>query len=79
MIECYILDGEASNVTTPGCMVLEGGAFRGLYTQGVLDVLMQEGINLACTIGVSAFEKKKVLFIPEASEIRNGFLHGFRI
>ena len=54
MIEYDILDGEASNVITPGCMVLEGGAFRGLYTQGVLDVLMQEGINLACTIGVSA-------------------------
>ena len=54
MIEYDILDGEASNVITPGCMVLEGGAFRGLYTQGVLDVLMKEGINLACTIGGSA-------------------------
>lgn len=37
-----------------GCIVLEGGAFRGLYGEGVLDALMQENINLRCTIGVSA-------------------------
>lgn len=37
-----------------GCMVLEGGAWRGLYTQGVLDALMENDINLDCTIGVSA-------------------------
>lgn len=44
----------ASEVVTPGCMVLEGGSFRGLYTGGVLDLLMEEDINLACTVGVSA-------------------------
>lgn len=44
----------ASETVTPGCMVLEGGSFRGLYTGGVLDFLMEEGINLACTVGVSA-------------------------
>lgn len=37
-----------------GCMVLEGGAWRGIYTQGVLDALMENDINLDCTIGVSA-------------------------
>ena len=44
----------ASGGITPGCMVLEGGSFRGLYTGGVLDCLMEHEINLACTIGVSA-------------------------
>lgn len=44
----------AKETVTPGCMVLEGGSFRGLYTGGVLDLLMEEDINLTCTIGVSA-------------------------
>ena len=35
-------------------LVLEGGAFRGLYTQGVLDVLMLKGVMLSGVIGVSA-------------------------
>ncbi|MCQ2553803.1 MAG: patatin family protein [Clostridia bacterium] len=38
----------------PGCMVLEGGSFRGCYTSGVLDVFMENGINLQTTIGTSA-------------------------
>lgn len=46
--------GNAPDTITPGCIVLEGGAFRGLYTGGVLDFLMQNNINLECTIGVSA-------------------------
>ena len=33
---------------------MEGGAFRGLYNQGVLDALMENNINFACTIGTSA-------------------------
>lgn len=37
-----------------GCLALEGGAFRGLYTQGFLDALMLQDINLSCVIGVSA-------------------------
>jgi len=44
----------ASNNITPGCLVLEGGAFRGLYTQGLLDTLSLYDINFSCTIGVSA-------------------------
>lgn len=39
---------------TPGCLVLEGGAFRGLYTQGALDAMMEHDINVQTTIGVSA-------------------------
>lgn len=47
-------DGQASDRLTAGCIVLEGGAFRGLYTSGVLDALMEADINMQCTVGVSA-------------------------
>ncbi len=46
--------GTASDEITPGCLLLEGGAFRALYGEGVLDALMEAGINMECTIGVSA-------------------------
>ncbi len=46
--------GRASDQITEGCIVLEGGAFRGVYTNGVLDALMEENINFRCTVGVSA-------------------------
>lgn len=46
--------GIASNHLTDVCLVLEGGAFRGLYTSGVCDALMEADINARCTIGVSA-------------------------
>jgi len=35
-------------------MVLEGGGMRGLFTTGVLDVLMENNIEVDCIIGVSA-------------------------
>ena len=35
-------------------LVLEGGAMRGLFTVGVLDVLMEHGIYIPSVIGVSA-------------------------
>jgi len=35
-------------------MVLEGGAFRGLFTAGVLDVLMENNIEVDEIVGVSA-------------------------
>ena len=46
--------GHAGEQIRKGCVVLEGGAFRGLYTQGVLDAWMQRNLNFECTIGVSA-------------------------
>ncbi|MCH4208097.1 MAG: patatin family protein [Solobacterium sp.] len=46
--------GSAGDEIVPGCLVLEGGAWRGLYTQGVLDALMMNHINMQTTIGVSA-------------------------
>ena len=49
-----IPDGRASDVIIPGCLVLEGGAFRGVYTQGLLDFWMQNDINFQTVIGVSA-------------------------
>ncbi len=35
-------------------LVLEGGAMRGLYTAGVLDVLVENGIEVDTTVAVSA-------------------------
>ena len=35
-------------------LVLEGGAMRGMYTAGVLDVMMENNITVDGTIGVSA-------------------------
>jgi predicted patatin/cPLA2 family phospholipase len=35
-------------------LVLEGGALRSLYTSGVLDVFMENGLEFPCVIGVSA-------------------------
>lgn len=35
-------------------LLLEGGAMRGLYTAGVLDVLMEHGIEVDGIVGVSA-------------------------
>ena len=46
--------GRAPDTITPGCLVLEGGAFRAVYGEGVLDALMRAGLNFQCTIGVSA-------------------------
>lgn len=41
-------------VLTDVCLVLEGGAFRGVYTSGVIDVLMENHLIFGTTVGVSA-------------------------
>lgn len=46
--------GNATDIYTDGCVVMEGGAFRGIYVAAALDALMENGINLRCAIGVSA-------------------------
>lgn len=46
--------GTASRTITKGLLVLEGGAWRGMYTQGVLDAMMEDDLNLSAVIGVSA-------------------------
>lgn len=50
----YLPKGQASDNIIEGCIVLEGGAFRGVYGEGVLDALMEAGINMQTTIGTSA-------------------------
>ena len=49
-----IPSGNAPETVTEGCIALEGGAFRGVYTNGVMDALMEEGICFRTTYGVSA-------------------------
>ena len=46
--------GDAPDTVTEGCLVMEGGAFRGVYTNGVIDALMQEGLCFRTSYGVSA-------------------------
>ncbi len=46
--------GSARGPVTKGCLVLEGGGWKGLYTLGVLDALMIHGINFSSVVGVSA-------------------------
>ena len=59
MNKCYskinqIPTGHATMSITEGCVVCEGGAFRAVYGEGVLDALMENDINMQCTVGVSA-------------------------
>ena len=35
-------------------LILEGGAMRGMFTAGVIDVMMENGIDYDGVIGVSA-------------------------
>ncbi len=58
-----IPNGTASDKITDGCIVLEGGGFRGVYTEGVLDALMKNDINLECTIGISAGALNGVAYV----------------
>jgi len=49
-----IPDGNAKGDYQDGCLVLEGGALRGIYTTGVLDAFMINGINIRNVVGTSA-------------------------
>ena len=46
--------GRTSGKVTEGTLLIEGGAWRGIYTQGALDAMMEADITLRTTIGVSA-------------------------
>lgn len=46
--------GRAGDKLTNGCIVLEGGGWKGLYTLGVLDCLMMNDINFTAVAGCSA-------------------------
>ena len=77
-----IPDGTASDAVVEGCVVLEGGAFRGLYTQGFLDAMMQADLNLQCTIGVSAGALSGTCYVSgqigRAARINLGYRHDSR-
>lgn len=72
----------APETVVPGCMVLEGGSFRGCYTSGVLDVLMENGINLQTTIGTSAGALNGYNYVAgeigRAGKINLGYRHDSR-
>ena len=44
-------------------LVLEGGGMRGIYTAGVLDVFMENGITFDGVIGVSAGARDPWMFL----------------
>lgn len=77
-----IVAGHASAEVIPGCIVLEGGSFRGCYTSGVLDVLMENGINLQTTIGTSAGALNGYNYVAgeigRAAKINLGYRHDRR-
>ena len=72
----------APETIVPGCLVLEGGSFRGCYTSGVLDVLMENGINLQTTIGTSAGALNGYNYVAgevgRAAKINLGYRHDRR-
>lgn len=72
----------APETVVPGCLVLEGGSFRGCYTTGVLDVLMENGINLQTTIGTSAGALNGYNYVAgaigRAAKINLGYRHDHR-
>lgn len=74
--------GHAPEQVIPGCIVLEGGSFRGCYTSGVLDVLMENGINLQTTIGTSAGALNGYNYVAgeigRAAKINLGYRHDHR-
>ncbi|WP_283171616.1 patatin-like phospholipase family protein [Curtanaerobium respiraculi] len=55
--------GRAPQSIIPGAIVLEGGAWRVIYTQGALDALMQAGINFQTTIGVSGGAMSGICYV----------------
>lgn len=74
-----IPDGQAAWEVTEGCLVLEGGAFRGLYSQGAMDALMQHDVNLSCVIGVSAGAMAGVNYVSgqigRSARVNLGYRH----
>lgn len=74
-----IPSGRASQNLIPGCLVLEGGAFRGLYTQGVLDYWMLNDLNISDVIGVSAGALSAVAYVTgqigRSARVNIGYRH----
>lgn len=73
---------QASDTVRPGCIALEGGSFRGVYTSGVLDALALADINMHTTIGISAGSLTGYNYATgstgRAARINLGFRRDFR-
>lgn len=54
MIRTIPSEVQDTSVLTPGFLVLEGGAQRSVFTMGILDAMMLEGIHVRDVLGVSA-------------------------
>lgn len=50
---------------TEGALVLEGGSLRGVFTAGVLDVLMEQGVEMSYVNGVSAGSMSGMSYISK--------------
>ncbi len=68
--------GDASGRLTHGCLVVEGGGFRGMYVQGVLDSLMMHDLNFDCYIGVSSGAMNGVNYL--SGQIGRGIYLGLK-
>ena len=49
-------------------LVLEGGALRGLFTAGVLDVFLEKDVRFDGMVGVSVGRSSGAIFSPGSSE-----------
>lgn len=67
---------------TEAALVLEGGSLRGLFTAGVLDVFVEEGIECSYVNGVSAGSTNGMNYISKQTgrllEINQQYLHDKR-
>lgn len=67
---------------TEAALVLEGGSLRGLFTAGVLDVLVEEGIECSYVNGVSAGSTNAMNYISRQKgrllKINQQYLHDKR-
>ncbi|MCQ2533367.1 MAG: patatin family protein [Clostridia bacterium] len=65
-----------------GCVAIEGGAFRGLYNEGVLDCFLLNNINIHTVIGVSAGALEGVNYVAghvgRAARVNLGYRHDSR-
>lgn len=75
--------GRATDKLTAGCLCLEGGAMRGVYTSGVLDALMDHGLNFECVIGVSAGALNGISYVAgqigRSARLNLGYRHDPRM
>ncbi|MBQ6469772.1 MAG: patatin family protein [Lachnospiraceae bacterium] len=49
-----VYDPEKSSASGKTALIMEGGAMRGMFTCGVIDVLMENGIDFEAAAGISA-------------------------